>query len=48
MDKWYIRRVIRKDIAQLMIRLQNGVTQYQNERHHIQYQFLPIKDEVIK
>lgn len=48
MDKWYIRRVIRKDIAQLMMRLQNGVTQYQNERHNIQYQFLPIKDEVIK
>jgi hypothetical protein len=45
MDKWYIRRVIRKDIAQLMICLQKGETQYQNERRHINYQFLPIHGE---
>ena len=48
MDKWYIRRVIRKDIAQLMICLQKGETQYKNERRNINYQFLPIEDEVTK
>lgn len=48
MDKWYIRRVIRKDIAKLMLCLQKGETQYLNERHQIKYQFLPIEDEVIE
>lgn len=46
MDKWYIRRVLRKDLAQLMQRLQQGETQYRNERRHITYQFTPIADEV--
>ncbi len=45
MDKWYIRRVLRKDLAQLMIRLERGETTYQNERRHITYQFTPIEDE---
>lgn len=38
MDKWYIRRVLRKDLAQLMLRLQQGETTYHNERRHITYQ----------
>lgn len=45
LDRWYIRRVLRKDLAQLMIRLQRGETQYRNERRQITYQFTPIKDE---
>ena len=45
-DKWYIRRLIRNDIAQLMICLQKGETRYQNERRHINYLFLPIENEV--
>ena len=48
MDKWYIRRVIRKDMAQLMICLQKGETQYKNESRNISYQFLPIENEVTK
>jgi len=48
MDKWYIRRVIRKDMAQLMRCLQKGETQYNNERRHINYQFIPIEHEVTK
>jgi hypothetical protein len=46
MDKWYIRRVLRKDIAQLMSLLYNGKTEYQNTRRNISYQFIPIIDEV--
>jgi len=46
LDKWYIRRVLRKDIAQLMMCLQKGETYYQNESRHINYQFTPIADEV--
>ena len=45
MDKWYIRRVLRKDMAQVMEGLQNGRSDYQNERRKIMYQFTPIKDE---
>ena len=48
MDKWYIRRVLRKDIAQMMICLQKGETEYQNEHHHITYKFTPLADEVLK
>ncbi len=45
MDKWYIRRVLRKDLAQLMLRLQQGETTYHNERRHITYQFKILKPE---
>ena len=48
MDKWCIRRVIRKDMAQLMRCLQKGETQYKNEKRHINYQFIPIENEVTK
>ena len=44
-DKWYIRRVLRKDMAQVMTGLQNGKSDYQNERRKITYQFTPITDE---
>jgi hypothetical protein len=45
MDKWYIRRVLRKDMAQVMAGLQNGRSDYKNERRKITYQFTPITDE---
>ena len=48
MDKWYIRRVLRKDLAHMMTCLQTGETAYQNERHHITYKFTPLADEVLK
>lgn len=46
LDKWYIRRVLRKDLAQLMICLQKGETQYYNERQHITYKFTPAENEI--
>ena len=46
MDKWYIRRVLKKDLVQLMLRLQQGQYCYKNERQHITYQFTPIANEV--
>ena len=48
MDKWYIRRVLRKDLAHMMVCLQKGETAYQNERHHITYKFTPLADEVLE
>lgn len=46
MDKWYIRRVLKKDLAQLMRCLQRSETSYQNVRRNISYLFTPIADEV--
>ena len=46
MDHWYIRRIIRKDISQIMICLQKGETTYINKHRNITYQFTPIENEV--
>lgn len=46
MDKWYIRRVLRKDLSLLMNCLQKGETQYYNERQHITYKFTPVENEI--
>lgn len=45
LDKWYIRKVLRKDLAQLMKNLQRGEYQYENQKRHIQYRLTPMKDE---
>jgi len=42
LDKWYIRRVLKKDLRQLMQQLQHGLTRYENERQHITYQLIPM------
>lgn len=41
MDKWYIRKVLRKDLVRLMQNLQMGKTVYNNEQRNIQYRFIP-------
>lgn len=46
MDKWYLRRVFRNDLAQMMACLQNGKTTYRNVRRQIAYHFTPLNDEV--
>lgn len=45
MDKWYIRKTLRKDLRLLMRNMQNGLTEYTNQRRHIKYQLTPLKDE---
>lgn len=42
MNKWYIRKVLKKDLRQLMIGLQNGETTWKDERYHIEYQLTPL------
>ena len=46
MDKWYIRRVLKKDLSQLMQQLQQGRTRYENQRRHITYQLTPISHDI--
>lgn len=44
MNKWYIKRVLRKDLAMLMENLQRGVCDYRDEKYKINYQFKVLKD----
>ena len=41
LNKWYIKRTLKKDIKQLMKSLELGDTTYVNNRHHITYIFKP-------
>lgn len=45
LNKWYIKRVLRKDLAQVLDNLQQGIDSYRNEKYHINYQFSRIEDE---
>lgn len=46
LDKWYIRRVLRRDLRRLLHRLQQGDGTYQNSRYHINYSLTPLDDEI--
>ena len=48
MDKWYIKRVLRKDLVLLMSSLQKGESEYYNECRKITYQFIPIPYEIVE
>ena len=37
MDKWYIRRVLRRDLREVLKRLEQGDSVYEDRRYHINY-----------
>lgn len=39
LDKWYIRRVIKKDLRCMIENLLKGISQYKDEKYHINYKF---------
>ena len=39
LDKWYIRKVVKKDLLYMMKALERGESTYRDERHHITYIF---------
>ena len=43
LDKWYIRRTLRRDLRHLLLRLEQGEGSYENTRHHIKYTLIPIQ-----
>ncbi len=45
MDKWYIRKVMRKDLAKWMEELKKGNDSYVNEKRNITYKLLPLTNE---
>ena len=44
MDKWYIRKVLKKDLRQVMKTLKEGQTEYTSQRRHIVYRFHGIEE----
>ncbi len=45
LDKWYVKRVLRKDLAQLMEQLRKGAGEYKDERFKINYKFTLLEDK---
>ena len=46
MDKWYIRRVLRKDLSRLLQGMKRGQTHYTNKKRNITYNFKPIDNAI--
>lgn len=44
LDKWYIKKILKKDLRELMLALKQGEYVYVNKRHHITYTLTPIAD----
>ena len=43
LDKWYIKRVLRRDMAHVVKNLQSGIPTYRNEKYKINYKFTVLK-----
>lgn len=43
LNKWYIRRVIKKDMREMMGVLREGGSTYTNQKYHITYTFTPLE-----
>ena len=43
MNKWYIRRVLRHDLREVLQQLKNGNGSYTNSKYHLTYQFTPVE-----
>ncbi len=44
LNKWYIKKVLKKDLLQLMKNLQQGIGTYRDEKFKIDYHFTLLKD----
>lgn len=42
LDKWYIRRTLRRDLRHLLHLIQQGDSTYENTQHHIKYTLIPL------
>lgn len=45
MNRWYFRRMLKRDLKRLMSILENGGISYVNEKYKIKYTFIPIQSE---
>lgn len=44
LDKWYIRRLLKKDLLKVVHNLQQGKDEYRNEKYKIDYKFSLLRD----
>ena len=44
LDKWYIRKLLKKDLLKVVHNLQQGKEGYRNEKYKIDYKFSLLKD----
>ena len=44
MDRWYIRRVLRRDLREVLKGLEQGDSIYEDKRYHINYKFTPLHE----
>lgn len=45
MDKWYIRRILKRGLRQLFREMQSGNPTYKDVKYKINYQFSPLKED---
>ncbi len=45
-DRWYIKKILKKDLAQVMESLSCGVYEYTNNKFKIDYHFKVLNDEI--
>lgn len=43
-DKWYIKRILKKDLKHIMHNMEEGRNTYINEKRNIHYEFIPLGD----
>ena len=44
LDKWYIKRLLKQDLSQVIKNLQNGISIYDNKKYKIHYQFTELEE----
>ena len=46
LDKWYIKRLLKQDLSQVIKNLQNGISIYDNKKYKIHYQFTELEERM--
>lgn len=44
LNKWYIKRILKRDLAQVMENLSKGIMNYHDKKYNIDYNFSILKD----
>lgn len=44
LDKWYIKRLLKQDLSQVIQNLQKGISIYDNKKYKIHYQFTEMRE----
>lgn len=46
LDKWYIKRLLKQDLSQVIKNLQKGISIYDNKKYKIHYQFTELEERM--